>query len=373
MSIRKRRRQKGWAYTAIVPIGGSRILTKTFERKADAEDWEREQKRRQRNGELVAATSALTLRELAERWKETYAAVRLEPSSCNRYERQVRVHVLPSLGSTRLVDLRHDLIERWLSGLRSQGLSPKTCNDCLGLLRKILNDAVAWGLLSANPVQRVRKLRRTEPAFRYWTQTQASTFLEWAKANEPWAYAPVALALNTGMRLGEIAALQWDCVDMKRRQIAVARTWCQFERRVKETTKTNQRRFIPMNRALADLLDSLRPHSQDDFVLPRLGFESLFRRLQKFAKRAGVTPIRWHDLRHSFASMWMMSGQSMFGLQHVLGHTSMVMTQRYAHLAPDHLVGATDFLQLMPSQPSAPEVQAGSPPGPKLDRGSSAS
>ena len=70
--------------------------------------------------------------------------------------------------------------------------------------------------------------------------------------------------------------------------------------------------------------------------------------LRDIAKAAGVKPIRFHDLRHTFAALWVMSGQSIYELQKVLGHSSVTMTERYSHLSPEHLKGKTEFLDLAP-------------------------
>jgi integrase len=145
------------------------------------------------------------------------------------------------------------------------------------------------------------------------------------------------------MRLGELRGLKWDCIDLDRRQITVKRTYCEVDRCIKETTKGKNVRRIPINSALAEVLIALRPGG-GEYVLTNVDFHHLYRTTKRLARCARVRPIRFHDLRHTFASNFMMCGGNIYDLQRILGHSTIKMTERYSHLSPEHLAGKTEIL-----------------------------
>ena len=100
--------------------------------------------------------------------------------------------------------------------------------------------------------------------------------------------------------------------------------------------------YIPINRSLKDILIGLR--RSGGLVLPDFNYHHSYRLMRRLAKTSGVKGIRFHDLRHSFASNFMMAGGSIYDLQKILGHATITMTERYSHLSPEHLVGKTEIL-----------------------------
>jgi integrase len=208
----------------------------------------------------------------------------------------------------------------------------------------MVNDAVHWRFLAHSPIAAVRPLKEDDRDFAFWTVDDAETFLAHARGPEREVFYAAAIALYTGMRLGEIQALQWDCVDFGARQITVKRTFCQKEGRTKDRTKTKKIRRVPINTSLAEVLVELKNGSTTEYVWPNFNYHHASKILRRVAKAVGVKPIRFHDLRHSFASNFVMRGGSIYKLQRLLGHTSIQMTERYSHLSPDHLADATELL-----------------------------
>jgi len=131
--------------------------------------------------------------------------------------------------------------------------------------------------------------------------------------------------------------------------ITVKRTFCLKEMKTKERTKTKRIRRIPINTSLQEILMEPRRKTQavassgavQQAVVSGFDFHHASRIIRKVSEEAGVKPIRFHDLRHSFASNFMMRGGQIYKLQRLLGHTSIQMTERYSHLSPDHLNDAT--------------------------------
>jgi integrase len=331
---------------AVIKSRGVKATTKQFERKIDAEAWEREgrvhlglvpQSQAQRPPEM-------TVSELASHWLSHHAQKRLEGSSVHRYEGMLRRYLLPEFGAQRIAELSPVQVDSWLTRLASRdGLAAKTANSCLGLLRKMVNDAVHWRFLAHSPISAVRPLKEDERDFCFWTVEEAEAFLAHARAFQPAVFYPAAIALYSGLRLGEIQALQWDCIDFGGRLITVKRSFCQKEARVKERTKTKKIRRVPINASLAEVLIELKNRGTP-FVAEGFDYHHASRVLRQVAKAADVKPIRFHDLRHSFASNFVMRGGSIYKLQRLLGHSSIQMTERYSHLSPDHLADATAML-----------------------------
>jgi len=144
------------------------------------------------------------------------------------------------------------------------------------------------------------------------------------------------VALHTGMRQGEIFGLQWGDLDFVKRQIHIRRT---IRKRVVGTPKNNRHRSVPMTDRLHDALWAHRSLRSRTWVFTRDNGEPLTRNSIKWAfwrhtRAAGLPEIRFHDLRHSFASQLVMAGVPLAGVKELLGHADIKMTMRYSHLAP---------------------------------------
>lgn len=186
------------------------------------------------------------------------------------------------------------------------------------------------------------------------TQEKIDRFLEAAKA-DPYigAYEFYATAIYTGMRAGELCGLRWSDIDFAKRLITVGRSYA-------GPTKSGAIRYIPILDPLLPILleweknNPLVPLNPEDkayvFLNPHdhrplppdsgmlRAEEPKYKRYGVFGRvlrRAGIPRVRFHDLRHTFASHWVMRGGDLYKLRKILGHSTIAMTERYAHLAPD--------------------------------------
>src|SRR5262249_33910534 len=140
----------------------------------------------------------------------------------------------------------------------------------------------------------------------------------------------IEMAVATGMRLEELLSLRWDQVDLDRKEVRLV------------ITKSKQPRVVPLSaRAVAILAAMRRTHQGSPFVFtnPATGtrFKTIKKAFRTACRRAGVQDFRFHDLRHTFASWAVQSGADLYRLSRILGHTTLQMTSRYAHLATEHL------------------------------------
>lgn len=205
-----------------------------------------------------------------------------------------------------------------------------------------------WGILQGiskdNPFARIRRRREQELQPRFLTASQMQIFLEVCDRGR-FATCFYVLA-NTGMRISEALGLRWCDVDLQGGWIRIGRIFCRATKQAQERTKGGRSRTIGLNNALRETLlrDRRRGHSlkPTDFIVAMEDGQSPGHgRMQNVFNRnikvAGFDRHGLHDLRHSFASIFMMSGGNLWDLKTILGHSTIDLTQRYAHFSPNHL------------------------------------
>jgi integrase len=221
-----------------------------------------------------------------------------------------------------------------------RGLSPKTVNNHLGVLSSLFEDAIRWRYATFNPTRSVRKCRtdRTPDQFAFWTREESDPYLAAILQGRPRWYPFFLTALRTGMRMGELAALRWEDVDLDRDRVNVRRS---YSHGVETLPKGGCSRALPMS---PQLHSALAEHRQASGSSERVFLSDDGRLLDPnkvkhhhwFGIRAaGVKRIRIHDLRHSFASQLVIAGVSLYKVQQLLGHQDIKTTMRYAHLSPE--------------------------------------
>jgi len=293
------------------------------------------------------AGGRLTFRELA-----TAAMVQkklhLAPSS---YETdQLRLgKLLPLIGSLPADQLTSTRIEETLAHLR-QSVSKSTANRYHALISSIYKFAVKGGRLAVNPAAKVSRYKENDERIRWLTVPEEMAIREWLVSDTH--EAEFDLALHTGMRRGEQFFLQWKNVDLERGQLLVS-------------GKTGRRDVTANTRAVAALEKLAAVTAGAKYVCPDAhdGLERDSRRwFEAAVKKSGVEDFHWHDLRHTFASRSLMGGADIRAVQILLGHKSIVMTMKYAHLAKDHQQEAAEKMvkrKEVPRRGKKAEVKAG--------------
>lgn len=313
-----------------------------------------------RRGLREPAPADVTFGTLADYWVKHRAS---QKRSGKDDESIIRRHLRPAYGGLRLRDLGVQGVDTFVAGRTH--LHRKTIANSLTLLISMLNVAVELGWLLKAPRIRKPKVKTADADFRYLrTRDEIALFLGAARSEGEHVHALYATAIHTGLRAGELAALRWDDVDFSRRIITVARSF-------DGPTKSGAARHVPLVDALLPTLaawklrgpgsllftsergtmlgESARPFQEVlHRVLKRAGFAEVVRNGKT------VRAITFHGLRHTFASHWVMAGGDIFKLQRILGHQSVAMTMRYAHLAPDAFTG--DLARFGPAPNAGPGV-----------------
>ena len=215
---------------------------------------------------------------------------------------------------------------------------PATVNRLLATLKHMFTKAVDWYMVEEETLKRVRKvklLKENNRRLRYLSKDECQNLVNVCDKH----LKPIVItAINTGMRRSEILNLQWSNVDLKYGFILL------------DDTKNGDRREIPINKTLeASFLDSSFVRRIDTpyvFYDTSTGkpYKDVKRSFKTACKRAGIQDFHFHDLRHTFASHLVMAGVDITTIKELLGHRTLTMTLRYAHLAPAHKVKAVKML-----------------------------
>lgn len=256
--------------------------------------------------------------------------------------------ILPVLGKKYLGEIAKKDIIDFHHGLRAKGYKPGTCNRSLILLRYAFNLAIRWEIpgIKANPTKDV-------PLFddhdgkrdRFLTQEETHRLFEAVQqSSNPMLQYIITMLILTGARKREVLDCRWEDLDLDKRQWRIP------------TTKSGRPRYVPLSNGVITLLANV-PH--DDrcpyvFANPKTKkpYCAFFHSWDTARKLAGLSEVRIHDLRHSFASFLVNAGRSLYEVQRILGHSQLRTTARYSHLSQDTLVAAADAaFQIVGSPP----------------------
>ncbi|WP_350187831.1 site-specific integrase [Thalassobaculum sp.] len=278
----------------------------------------------------------------------------------------------PDLSKKKLGEITAWLVEKWRSARLKGGARPSTVNRDLDDLRSVLAKAVKWGHLQANPVVDVKRSRVDDSAsIRFLSEDEIGALVKALDEREEriraerdnanawrrergYALLPdlretafadylkpmVLVSLHTGMRQGEVFQLKWSAVDFTRAIVTVRG----------ETAKSSRTRHIPLNNTARLALSDWRKQAPDPdgLVFPGKAGE-VFNNVRKswtaVLDGAEIKAFRWHDLRHTFASRLVMAGVDLNTVRELLGHSTIAMTLRYSHLAPEHKAAAVAKLE----------------------------
>lgn len=311
----------------------------------------------------------ITVRDYLDDWLESVGPS-LRPSTARRYRDVVRLHIASQIGNLRLGRLSPGDVQRLYTNRLAAGLSSTSVHHIHAILHRALDQAVKLGLLTRNVTDAVDPPRRQNPEMQVWSVSEASRVLAAAEGDE--LEALWRLAITTGMRRGEILGLRWSDIDFAAGTLAVRRTLSRgstsrLEVGEPKTTAGRRRVALP-----ASTVASLRRHQTRQKSLwlaigqgygdRELVFatvngtpihpNTLARAYDKLIARAGVPRIRFHDLRHTSATILLASGEHPKVVQERLGHASISETlDRYSHVSADMQQRAAQRIDAMLDQP----------------------
>lgn len=283
----------------------------------------------------------------------------LKPSTFDSYERNLKLHVLPSIGQIYLKDLNPQMLNKLYTDLmhsgnrnREGGLSTKTIRYIHTTIHKFLEDAIDLDLINRNPAERAKppKLKKSSE-IKSWDSKELTMFLDSVRDHR--YYVAFHLAALTGMRRGEVLGLRWSDIDFNQSRVSVRQSLISVAYKLNfSTPKSHQARNIDLDQTTVQLLIKHKELQSKDIVQNGISFEdndlvfrnecgfpihpdSFSQAFEKCLQKTGLPKIRLHDLRHTHASIALKAGVPIKVITERLGHENPAFTlKQYVHVIP---------------------------------------
>lgn len=285
--------------------------------------------------ELDQTRKSPTMKVLGERFLDDYVAVRCKPSTQGEYKRSVELFINPKIGTRKVTDIERRDISELHHSLRH---IPYQANRTLGVLSKMFNLAEVWGIRpdGSNPCLHVKKYVEQKRG-RFLSPEEFAALgktlreIEQDGSETQSAVNAVRLLILTGCRLSEIMTLKWEHIDTAARELRLP------------DSKTGAK-VVHFGQTVADILEKIEKLDDNPWVITGKKEGSRLTDLQhpwrRIRTKTGLSDVRIHDLRHSFASGALALGEGLTMIGKLLGHTQVQTTARYAHLANDPVKAA---------------------------------
>ncbi len=298
---------------------------------------------------LAPVAEQRTVSAHLDRWLEDIAKPRVKASTYRSYHMLTKLYIKPALGSKALLKLTPADLQALYGALSARGLSANTIGRVHGVLRSSLRYALDTGLVYRNVSQAARppSVRRNE--MHALDREQARALLSTAKGSR--YEALLALALSTGMRQGELLGLAWNAVDLEASSLRVVRQ-LGTDGTFSSPKSHNSARTIVLNPSTVAALREHRTRQLEERLIQGerwedhglvfythmgrpMGYRNVLRDFKTQLRRAGLPEIRFHDLRHTVATLMLLADTPLHVVSRRLGHSSIVLTANtYAHVLP---------------------------------------
>ena len=249
----------------------------------------------------------------------------------------LNVHLLKRFGKMYMDEISRQDIVKMHYERKASGGAPGSANRLLVLMRYVFNLAIKWETpgIKTNPTKGIPLMEENNKRERYLSVEEAQRLYNAVcQSDVHMLQYIVPMLILTGARKREVLDAKWKDFDLARRLWRIP------------TTKSGKARFVPLSDGAIGLLQNVPRLEGVDYVFPHpikgVPYASIFYAWHKARTLAGLTDVRLHDLRHSHASFLVNAGRTLYEVQHILGHSQVATTQRYAHLSPDTLLAATN-------------------------------
>ncbi len=304
-----------------------------------------------------------------ERWLEDAARPSIRLTTYVSYKGIINNHIDPHIGGTPLALLNPTHVQRLYADMERDGVGPRVRQLTHAVLRRALKQALRWGLIARNPCDAVDPPRVPKHEISPFTSEQVQKFLEAAKGDR--LYALYVVAIGTGMRLGEIFGLRWQDVDLKGRAITVRNTLIEVNGKLTlaEPKTPKSRRRVDLPQVVVDALTAHQSQTvREGFASEPLVFcnstggplrrtHFQFNHFKPILMAAGLPVIRFHDLRHTSATLLLAAGVHPKVVQERLGHSQIGITlDIYSHVVPTMQLEAASKLDAMMRPAARPKM-----------------
>ncbi len=296
-------------------------------------------------------TGKYTVSRWMEEWFENVCKIKVRPSSHQTYRGYIDHHIAPYIGKTPIEKLSTmDLqklcrklmdkgrVERIESKKQPKGLGPKTVRNVMQVISSAMDFAVAQKIITDNPCKALELPKVEKQEMQTIPAEQLQAFLMEAKASG--VYEMYYIELSTGLRRGELLGLKWQDIDWSNAVITVRRQVARVNGEITEAplkTKNSYRRVSISPQAI-EVLKTQKAKTSSEYVFPSptggpISPDSVNNMLKRVLARAGIPKVRFHDLRHTFATIALQNGVDIKTVSSILGHFSAGFTlDTYAHV-----------------------------------------
>jgi len=380
MGVRVREKIEGSGiYWVFVAHQGRRTSRKVGDRTAAREAARKIQARLTLGKGAFGERAKLPAPRLMDYWKrfeENYRGT-LKPSTWASYEMGMRVHIFSQLGNHRLDGITKPMMKKFVSQLVEKGLAKDSIRLYLAALGVLYTQAIDDKIVTENPTRGLGKFYRQAKVkheeINPLTEEESLLFLEKTLEFEKKYYPLFLCALHTGMRSGELAGLQWTDIDWNGKFLEVRRAINRFGEVSSVKTK-NGRRRVDLSDHLLETLSNYRREKQQEALkegkseIPEWIFANRFgsfidiknvksRNFKRVLKKGGLRSIRFHDMRHTFASQLLSNGTNILYVSQQLGHANPQITMRiYAKWIPNK--GQREAMNSLPFLSRRDSIQA---------------
>lgn len=302
----------------------------------------------------------MTYKQWLSEWLELYVKP-LKQRTYERYKDICNLHIIGGLGEFELDELTPLVLQKHVNKIKEHGnkknggeLSANSVNGIITVIQSSLKRANELGIAKTYHAGAIQRPKVEETEVKCFTVKEQKAIEKAVLEAPKRKMLGVVVALYTGIRIGELLALDFSSVDMKKRTITIKETCYESKDRdgrfakITDTTKSHRTRVIPFPKQLLPILKELKAHSKSGYVIEnargeQMSVRSYQRSFEKLIDKLGVSKLSFHALRHTFATRALESGMDVKTLSEVLGHKSATVTlNRYAHSMMEHKQNAMD-------------------------------
>lgn len=370
MSIKKVKTANGDKWEVLIRTNGreSQRIRRRFERKVDAQffldDFKKKKNQLLEISSEFSNPEKILFKQEAEYWL-THSESKISASHFKRVTGILNV-ILPEYGNLPVFRFNPTFLSELQQKLLNKNLSKGSVNRYTEVITAILNHSVRHRRIPYSPANGFQKFRAANIEMNFWEKAEAQSFLAFTNqrypknTNKRWVYVVYLLGLNAGLRAGEMWGLKvCDMVEdgktlfIRRQYNNVTKSFTLIKGK-KNSKSGKLHRHVPCNAILREELGdivSMRNLSQDDlfFVTEQgnpVSHDNFMRRFQKDLELWGGKPIRFHDLRHTAATLLISSGIDLKTVQEICGHEDITTTMRYTHLIADNIKKVADLFTI---------------------------
>ena len=289
-------------------------------------------------------------KEWLSEWLENYVKTSVKERTYGKYADIIRIRLIPALGDYELNDLPPFIVQRYITELlhhgnlkNGEGLSANTVNLIIAVIQSSMETAHSIGLTDEYKMDKIKRPRMQEKQIACFSPSEQKIIEQAVLTDKRDKMIGILICLYTGLRVGELLALEWADIDFSKNELKVSKT-CYDKGRSRITTApktTSSVRVIPIPKQLVPILKQRKKQCTSQYVISENGtyisIRSYQRSFELLLKRLGILHQGFHSLRHTFATRALECGMDVKTLSEILGHKNATVTlNRYAHSLMDH-------------------------------------